>query len=94
MIAGQTLCENVHPIIVMETTMNACAKCGSKLEQRDIQHCGNVEFCPQCETTKYVRSKIYLNGKEVEYCVEVNTKTGESRILYSEEEKGSERKAE
>jgi len=69
--------------------MNTCAKCGSELEQRDIQHCGNVEFCPQCETTKYVRSKIYLNGKEVEYCVEVNTKTGESRILYSEEE-GSE----
>lgn len=94
MIAGQTLRENVHPIIVTETTMNTCAKCGSKLEQRDIQHCGNVEFCPQCETTKYVRSKIYLNGKEVEYCVEVNTKTGKSRILYSEEEKGGERKAE
>jgi predicted nucleic-acid-binding Zn-ribbon protein len=78
----------------METTMNACEKCGSKREQRDIQHCGNVEFCPQCETTKYVRSKIYLNGKEVEYCVEVNTKTGESRILYSEEEKRNDRKAE
>jgi predicted nucleic-acid-binding Zn-ribbon protein len=72
--------------------MNACEKCGSKLQQRDIQHCGNVEFCPQCETTKYVRSKIYLNGKEVEYCVEVNTKTGESRILYSEEDKGNEQK--
>jgi len=52
-----------------------------------------VEFCPQCETTKYVRSKIYLNGKEVEYCVEVNTKTGESRILYSEEEKGQRAKS-
>ena len=67
--------------------MNTCAKCGSDLEQRDIQHCGIVEFCPQCETTKHVRSKIYLNGKEVEYCVEVNTKTGAARILYSEEEK-------
>ena len=65
--------------------MNACAKCGEELESRQFQHCGYVEFCPQCETTKYVRSKIYLNGKEVEYCVEVNTKTGVSQIISSEE---------
>jgi hypothetical protein len=70
----------------MEATMTECAKCGGELKETLFQHCGNVEFCPQCETTKYVRSKIYLNGKEVEYCVEVNTKTGESRILSSKEE--------
>lgn len=70
----------------MEATMNECAKCGGELKKRLFQHCGRMEFCPQCETIKYVRSKIYLNGKEVEYCVEVNTKTGVSRILSSEEE--------
>jgi hypothetical protein len=30
--------------------------------------------------------------RTVEYCVEVNTKTGESRVLYSEEEKGNDEK--
>lgn len=66
--------------------MNACAKCGREMEQQEVKHCGSVEFCPQCDTTMYVRSKIYLNGKEVEYCVEVNTKTKESRIVSKEEE--------
>jgi len=72
--------------------MDTCAKCGGVMEQQEFKQCGNVQFCPQCDTTKYVRSKIYLNGKEVEYCVEVNFKTKEARILYSEEEKGNERK--
>jgi hypothetical protein len=72
--------------------MDACARCGHKMEHEEFSHCGPVEFCPQCDTTRYVRSKIYLNGKEVEYCVEVNTKTKESRILSSEEEKGLEQK--
>ena len=72
--------------------MDACAKCGREMERQDFKHCGPVEFCPQCDTTKYVRSKIYLNGKEVEYCVEVNTKTRQTRILSSEEEQGGERK--
>jgi hypothetical protein len=67
--------------------MNACAKCGREMERQEFKHCGPMEFCPQCDTIKYVRSKIYLNGKEMEYCVEVNTKTKKSRILSSEEEK-------
>ena len=71
-----------------ENTMNTCAKCGSEMEQQDFKHCGPVEFCPQCDTIRYVRSKIYLNGKEVEYCVEVNTRTKESRVLSREEEPG------
>jgi len=45
-----------------------------------------VEFSPRCEATKDVRSKIYLNGKEVEYCVDVNTRTGVSRVVSREEE--------
>ena len=68
--------------------MSTCKKCGSALKQQEFKHCGPIEFCPGCDTVRYVRSKIYLNGKEVEYCVEVNTKTRESRILSSEEEKG------
>jgi uncharacterized Zn finger protein (UPF0148 family) len=75
-----------------EATMNACSKCGCEMEHGEFKHCGPVEFCPQCDTTRYVRSKIYLNGKEVEYCVEVNTRTRESRIVSSEEEPGSGRK--
>ena len=71
--------------------MNACEKCGREMEQQDFQQCGPVEFCPQCDAIKYVRSKIYLNGKEMEYCVEVNTRTREARILYSKEEEGNER---
>ena len=67
--------------------MNACAKCGREMERQEFKHCGPMEFCPQCDTIKYVLSKIYLNGKEMEYCVEVNTKTKKSRILSSEEEK-------
>lgn len=72
--------------------MNACSKCGCEMERGEFKHCGPVEFCPQCDTVRYVRSKIYLNGKEVEYCVEVNTRTKESRILSSKEEKGREEK--
>ena len=72
--------------------MDACSICGHKMEREEFKHCGPVEFCPQCDTVRYVRSKIYLNGKEVEYCVEVNTKTRESRILSSEEEPGNDRK--
>jgi len=67
--------------------MPVCTKCGGQLEKKDFNYCQGLEYCPQCEGSKLVRSKIYLNGKEVEYCVEVNTRTGESRILYSEEEK-------
>ncbi len=72
--------------------MNACEKCGREMEQQEFKLCGPMEFCPQCDTIRYVRTKIYLNGKEMEYCVEVNTKTKESRILSSEEEKGVGRK--
>jgi len=72
--------------------MNACEKCGCEMEQQEFKLCGPIEFCPQCDTIRYVRSKIYLNGKEMGYCVEVNTKTKESRILSSEEEKGIGRK--
>jgi NAD-dependent SIR2 family protein deacetylase len=71
--------------------MPACAKCGGQLEKKDFNYCRDLEFCPQCEGSKLVRSKIYLNGKEVEYCVEVNTRTGEARILHSEEEKSGPR---
>lgn len=71
--------------------MNACEKCGCEMEQQEFKLCGPIEFCPQCDTIRYVRSKIYLNGKEMEYCVEVNTKTRETRILYSKEEEGNER---
>ena len=66
--------------------MEQCATCGSQLQRKDFDHCGNLQFCPQCETKKYVRSKIYLNGKEMEYCVEVNTRTGMARILSATEE--------
>lgn len=72
--------------IVKENDMSSCAKCGGELVSKDFNHCKNLEFCPQCDTTKLVRSKLYLNGKEVEFCVEVNTTTGESRILSREEE--------
>jgi NAD-dependent SIR2 family protein deacetylase len=77
--------------MVTENGRSTCAICGNELERRDFKYCQNLEFCPQCETSKVVRSKIYLNGKEVEYCVEVNTRTGASRILYSEEEKNERR---
>jgi hypothetical protein len=66
--------------------MSSCAKCGGDLKQQDFNYCPGLEFCPQCEPTMFVRSKIYLNGKEVEYCVEVNTTTGESRIVSKKEE--------
>ena len=72
--------------------MNACAKCGREMVQQEFEHCGPVEYCSQCDTIKYVRSKIYLNGKEMEYCVEVNTRTRKSRILSAEEEKSVVRK--
>jgi hypothetical protein len=65
--------------------MNACAKCGREMERQKFEHCGEVEFCSRCETIKYVRSKIYLNGKELEYCVEVNTQTRRSRVVSSKE---------
>jgi hypothetical protein len=55
------------------------------MEKQEFEHCGPVEFCSRCDTIKYVRSKIYLNGKELEYCVEVNTQTRTSRVLSSKE---------
>jgi len=66
--------------------MSSCDTCGGERVTRDFNYCGDLEFCPRCDTTKLVRSKLYLNGKEVEYCVEVNTSTGETRILSSKEE--------
>ena len=66
--------------------MSSCTKCGGDLKQQDFNYCPGLEFCPRCEPTKFIRSRIYLNGKEVEYCVEVNTATGESRIVSKEEE--------
>ena len=71
---------------VKESDMSSCEKCGGALQSKDFNYCRGLEFCPKCEPTKYVRSKIYLNGKEVEYCVEVNTATGESKIVSKEEE--------
>ena len=65
--------------------MDACEKCGHELERREFEHCGQVEFCSRCDTIKYVRSRIYLNGKELEYCVEVNVRAGTSKIVSSEE---------
>lgn len=65
--------------------MDACTKCGRELERREFEHCGQVEFCSGCDTIKYVRSKIYLNGKELEYCIEVNIGTGTTRIVSTEE---------
>lgn len=72
--------------------MSSCVKCGGELELQDFTYCPGLEFCPRCEPTKFVRSQIYLNGKEMEYCVEVNTRTRESRIVSSGEEPGSGRK--
>jgi hypothetical protein len=66
--------------------MSSCTKCGGELKQQDFNYCPGLEFCPRCEPTKFVRSKIYLNGKEVEYCVEVNTATGKSTIVSTTEE--------
>ncbi len=65
--------------------MAECEKCGGELQERDFERCGTVQFCPDCEPTKYVRTQIYLNGKEMEYCVEVNTRTGEERIVSTRE---------
>lgn len=66
--------------------MPVCATCGGELEKKDFNYCRDLEFCPQCETSKIVKSKLYLNGKEVEFCVEVDTRTGASRILSRSEE--------
>ena len=69
-----------------ENDMASCGICGGELTRKDFNYCRDLEFCPHCETTKLVRSKLYLNGKEVEFCVEVNTATGASRILSRDEE--------
>lgn len=66
--------------------MSTCTACGGELQTKDFNACRGLEFCPRCEPRKLVRSKIYLNGKEVEYCVEVDTATGESRVLSKVEE--------
>lgn len=66
--------------------MNTCSKCGGTMARGEFEHCGPLEYCPGCDAVRYVRSKVYLNGKEVEYCVEVDTRTRKARILSSEEE--------
>ena len=68
--------------------MAQCATCGGLMTEKNFDHCGSLQFCPQCEPTKYVRSKIYLNGKEVDYCVEVNTRSGTVRVVSATEEEG------